>query len=89
MIDLSQLSDEELLKYTKDLSDDEISLICRECGREFTVPKHHHNRKFCDECSEEKQNFHKSYRYRKQLPRQYPRIKNGSLGERWHLEYDL
>lgn len=87
MNDLSELSDEELLKLTEPLMDnDERVITCQKCGKEVVIKKHQKATKYCDECAEEERAHH----YKKpKLQNPKPHWKTGTLGEHWKLEHIL
>lgn len=81
MKDLSELSDEELLRLTRPLADDDyIEITCKKCGKEIIIGKRQQSTKYCKECSEEEHRSHKKSK---------PSWRSGTLGEHWKWEHTL
>lgn len=83
MKDLSELSDEELLRLTSPLADnDYIEINCKKCGAKVIVRRRQLATKYCQECANKME-------YSRPRKKTKPSWRSGTLGERWKWEHTL
>lgn len=72
-MNLSDLTDQQLIELTRDWSDDKKIGICEDCGCEYEIPKNIRSRsRWCSNCS-------KKHSHDPSKARSYCGIKSGKL----------